>query len=39
MKRDGNPNPLVTFVVAAWAVLFCLLPVAGIVAIVRWMAG
>lgn len=39
MKRDGIRNPLAVFAVMAWTVFLCLLPVAGIVALVRWMVG
>lgn len=37
--KETKGNPLVTFAVAAWCVFLCLLPVAGIVAIVRWLAS
>lgn len=39
MKRETKPNPIATFAVVAWMVFLCLLPVAGIVALVRLMVG
>ena len=32
-------NPLVTLAVAAWCLFLVLLPIAGIVSVVRWVVG
>lgn len=37
--KETRSNPLVTFAVVAWCLFLALLPIAGIVAIIRLVVG
>lgn len=37
IKRKNSTNPLVIFAVLAWSLLICLIPLALIVALIRWL--